>query len=454
MRLYCIKIYDFLISRNFYFPITFPFINCVYTCKMHRGGFIRVFIIIAAISLLLDWYVFSGLKTFTADWQSAKLRNLVTFGYLFISVGLTVVFIAGFGSFSTARGMTPFHEWVLSFFLTFFVTKIFFIIILFLGDIGRFFYGIINHFTKPKDKAIEPFFPARRKFISEAAILVAAVPLTGFLYAMFKGKYDYRVHRKTIYYDDLPEAFDGFTITQLSDIHSGSFDDTAAMQRGIDLANKQKSDLFVFTGDLVNNAAWEIEQYIENFGQLRAPYGQFSILGNHDYGDYTHWDSEAEKVANLDKLKQHHKELGYRLLLNENVQIEKNGQKISLIGVQNWGKGFIQLGDLDEALKGADPNAFKILLSHDPTHWEEKVRYNPATIHLTLSGHTHGAQFGVETAGFRWSPVQNTYLDWAGLAHHNDRYLYVNRGFGFLAFSGRLGIWPEITVITLKKKVA
>ncbi len=421
---------------------------------MHRTGILRVFLIIAAISLLLDWYVFNGIRTFTNDWHSARLRQLVNFGYLFVSVGVTVVFILGFGSFSTAKGMAPFHEWVLSLFITFFVTKIFFVLILFLGDIGRFFYGIVNNVTKPEGKVIDPFFPARRKFISEAAILVAAVPFAGFFYAMFKGKYDYKVHRKTIYYDDLPDAFDCFTITQLSDIHSGSFDNTEAMQRGIDLAKAQKSDLFVFTGDLVNNAAWEIEPYINNFGQIKAPYGQFSILGNHDYGDYIEWDSEAEKAANLDKLKQHHKELGYRLLLDENVILEKNGQKISLIGVQNWGHGFIQIGDLDKALKGVDKDAFKILLSHDPTHWEEKVRYNPANIHLTLSGHTHGAQFGVEVAGFRWSPVQYRYLDWAGLVNEKDRYLYVNRGFGFLAFSGRLGIWPEITVITLKKKIA
>jgi predicted MPP superfamily phosphohydrolase len=284
--------------------------------------------------------------------------------------------------------------------------------------------------------------------------LVAAVPFTGFLYAMFKGKYDFKLHKETFYFDDLPDAFDGFTITQISDIHSGSFDNKDAVQRGIDLAKSQKSDLFVFTGDLVNNAAWEIEPYLEHFRQLKAPYGQFSILGNHDYGDYIEWDSEDEKAANLVRLKQHHKELGYRLLLDENVVIEKGGQKISLIGVQNWGRGFIQVGDLDKALNGVDKDAFKLLLSHDPTHWEEKVRYHPTKIHLTLAGHTHGAQFGVETTGLRWSPVQYRYYDWAGPAEQYGRQLYVNRGFGFLAFSGRLGIWPEVTVITLKKKVA
>jgi uncharacterized protein len=421
---------------------------------MHGGVFLTVFLIIAAITLLFDWYVFSGLKTLTGDWQSTKVRNIVTWGYLVISVGVTVLFMAGFGSFSHARGMTPYHEYMLSLFITFFFTKLVFVIVLSLGDLGRFFYGIGNSIAKNGTKTNEPYFPSRRKFISELAILIAAFPFTGFIYAMVRGKYDYKVHKQTIYYDNLPEAFDGFTITQISDIHSGSFDNTAAVQRGIDLANSLKSDLFVFTGDLVNNAAWEIEQYIDHFKQLKAPYGQYSILGNHDYGDYIKWDSEAEKTANLDKLKQHHKELGYHLLLDESVELEKNGQKISLIGVQNWGRGFIQIGDLDKALKGVDKDAFKILLSHDPTHWEEKVRFNTTNIDLTLAGHTHGAQFGVEVAGFRWSPVQYKYLDWAGLAHHNNRYLYVNRGFGFLAFSGRLGIWPEITQITLKRKLA
>ncbi len=420
---------------------------------MH-GGFLRFFLIMAAISLLLDLYVFFGLRTFVRGWRSQILKRVVMWGCPLISVGITALFFLGFSSFNTAKGMTPFHEWMLSLFLTFFITKIFFALILFLGDTGRLFYGIGDRIINNDRKTGEPFFPARRKFISEIAILVAAVPFTSFMYAMFKGKYDYKLHKQTIYFDDLPDAFDGFTITQISDIHSGSFDNTAAVQRGIDLAKAQKSDLFVFTGDLVNNAAWEIEPYLEHFSQLRAPYGQFSILGNHDYGDYIHWDSEAEKAANLEAVKQQHQKLGYRLLLDENLELEKNGQKISLIGVQNWGRGFVQIGDLDKAMKGVDKDAFKILLSHDPTHWEEKVRYYPEKIHLTLAGHTHGAQFGVEAAGLRWSPVQYRYLDWAGLAEQNGRNLYVNRGFGFLAFSGRLGIWPEITVITLKKKVA
>jgi predicted MPP superfamily phosphohydrolase len=421
---------------------------------MHRGGLLTIFLILTSVTLLLDWYVYGGLKTLAIGWSSQRWKQVLLWGYLLLSIGVTALFLIGLGSFSTAKGMTPYHEWILSFFLTFLITKIVFSLILLIGDVGRLLYGVGDNIVNHDKKEKIPYFPSRRKFISELALLIAAVPFTGLLYGMFKGKYNYKLHRETLYFDDLPEAFDGFTITQISDIHSGSFDNSAAVQRGIDMAKAQKSDLFVFTGDLVNNAAWEIEPYIGHFKQLKAPYGQFSILGNHDYGDYIQWNSPEEKAANLEKVKAQHKKLDYRLMLDENIELEKNGQKISLIGVQNWGRGFIQIGDLDKALQGVDKDAFKILLSHDPTHWEEKIRYHPAKIHLTLAGHTHGAQFGVETAGLRWSPVQYRYLDWAGLAEENGRKLYVNRGFGFLAFSGRVGIWPEITVITLKKKKA
>jgi len=419
---------------------------------MHNRGFLTFFLILAGLTVLLDWYIYAGLRTFATGWKSKRWRRVVLWGYLILSMGITLLFLMGISSLRTATGMMPYHEWVLSFFLIGLISKIFFALVLLIGDIGRLFYGLGDNLINHGKRANKPFFPARRKFISEAAILVAALPVTSLLYAMVWGKYDYRLYRETLYFDDLPDTFDGFTITQVSDIHSGSFDNKAAVQRGIDLAKAQKSDLFVFTGDLVNNAAWEIEPYIDMFKQLKAPYGQFSILGNHDYGDYIHWNSEEEKAANLERLKGQHKKLDYRLLLDENVVLEKNGQKISLIGVQNWGRGFIQIGDLDKALRGAAQDSFKILLSHDPTHWEEKVRYHPTKIHLTLAGHTHGAQFGVEAGKLRWSPVQYRYLDWAGLIEEHGRQLYVNRGFGFLAFSGRLGIWPEVTVITLKKK--
>jgi len=437
---------------------------------MHHGGFMRVLYLFSLFSLLLDIYAYYGVKTWVSGWKSVRGKKTALRTYLVFFVGVTILFLAAI-TFTT-HYLTRFQEWALSLFLTFLITKLFFIIVLLLGDIVRFFWGVIRRLFKPKPvsgepklisgepkpvrgepKSIsaEPFFPSRRRFIAEAGILLAAIPFTGFLYAIFKGKYDYRLHEVTLHFADLPASFDGFTITQLSDFHSGSFDNMSAVTRGIEIAKAQQSDLFVFTGDLVNNMAWEAEPYISLFSQLKAPYGQFSILGNHDYGDYAQWDSPEEKDANFEKLKENHQRLGYRLMLNENTVIRKGGDQLTLIGVENWGRGFIQKGDIDKALEGVDKNAFKILLSHDPTHWEEKIRYHPTTIHLTLSGHTHGAQFGIETDKLRWSPVQGRYLDWAGLANEKDRHLYVNRGFGFLAFSGRLGIWPEITKLTLRK---
>jgi predicted MPP superfamily phosphohydrolase len=416
---------------------------------MHHGGFMRALYLISLISLLLDIYAYNGVKTWISGWKSVRRKKVAKRSYLLFFAGVTILFLAAI-SFTT-HYLTRFQEWALSLFLTFLITKLFFIVVLLLGDIVRFFWGIFRRLFKPKPVSGEPFFPSRRRFIAEAGILLAAVPFTGFLYAIFKGKYDYRLHEVTLYFDDLPVSFDGFTITQLSDFHSGSFDNMSEVTRGIQIAKAQQSDLFVFTGDLVNNMAWEVEPYISLFSQLKAPYGQFSILGNHDYGDYAQWDSPEQKAANFEKLKQNHQTLGYRLMLNENTVIRKGPDQLALIGVENWGRGFIQAGDIDKALEGVDKNVFKILLSHDPTHWEEKIRYHPTTIHLTLSGHTHGAQFGIESDKMRWSPVQSRYLDWAGLANEKDRYLYVNRGFGFLAFSGRLGIWPEITKLTLRR---
>ncbi len=417
---------------------------------MHGNGFLKVFALVMLVGLLFDWYVYAGLRTWTADWKKIVRKRWVLRSYWIMAIAITALLFIKLPSFNTPAGMRPFNEWILSLYLVFFICKLFFVLVLFIGDLGRLFTGIGKKIIQPGKG---PVFPARRKFISELAILITALPFASLLYSMLKGKYDYRVHRQTIYFDNLPEAFNGFTITQLSDIHSGSFDHLASVQKGIELAKAQQSDLFVFTGDLVNNVAEEIEPYIDLFGSIKAPHGQFSTLGNHDYGDYIKWNNAADKATNLQRLKDQHARLGYRLLLDENIPVEKNGQQISLLGVQNWGRGFIQKGDLDKALRGVDEKAFKVLLSHDPTHWEEKVRYHPVNIDLTLSGHTHGAQFGVETAGFRWSPVKYRYLDWAGLATEGKRHLYVNRGFGFLAFSGRLGIWPEITVIELRKKV-
>jgi predicted MPP superfamily phosphohydrolase len=314
-------------------------------------------------------------------------------------------------------------------------------------DLYRFTHSIIASLGETSSTHM-----SRNPIVSQVGLFLAALPMLSFVYGMVKGKYKYTVHRQTLLFKDLPKEFDGITITQISDVHAGSFDDAEAVQRGIDLINAQNSDLFVFTGDLVNNEAKEIEPWINHFNQIRASEGKFSILGNHDYGDYIHWNSVTEKENNLKLLKAHHEQIGFRLLLDENISITRGTRSIKLIGVENWGVGFGKRGDLGKALQGTQQNEFKILLSHDPSHWTSEVKQHPSNIHLTLSGHTHGMQFGIEKFGIKWSPVKYRYPHWAGLIHENDRYLYVNRGFGFLGFSGRVGIWPEITVLTLKRQ--
>ncbi len=296
-------------------------------------------------------------------------------------------------------------------------------------------------------------FPARAVWVSELALCIAAAMFGLVLFGITYGRHFYRVRRETIVFPDLPEAFDGFTITQITDVHSGSFTDAAGVQKGLNLVNAQHSDVILFTGDLVNNKASEMDQWIDAFSGLRAPMGKFSVLGNHDYGDYIQWESAEAKAANLDRLKQVHADIGFRLLLDESVILEKGGQSIVLLGVENWGKGgFHKYGDLKKATAGVRDDAFKVLMSHDPSHWEGVTLDHRQHIHLTLSGHTHGMQFGFEFLGLKWSPVQYVYRQWAGLYENSGRFLYVNRGFGFLGLKGRIGMWPEVAVITLKRK--
>ncbi|WP_324760391.1 metallophosphoesterase [Sphingobacterium thalpophilum] len=295
-------------------------------------------------------------------------------------------------------------------------------------------------------------FPIRNTYISEMALLWAMLILILIVFGLTKGRHFYRVRQQILYFPDLPEDFDGFRITQLSDIHSGSLSNVKAVKRGIDLVNAQRSDLVLFTGDLVNNKASEMEPWISDFGVLQAPFGKFSVLGNHDYGDYVRWENADSKALNLLRLKDIHHEMGFRLLTNESITIQKGSDSISLIGVENWGKGgFHQYGDLDKATARLPKDSFKILMSHDPSHWEQVTLNHHTHVHLTFAGHTHGMQFGIELFGFKWSPIQYFYEQWAGLYHKDGKYLYVNRGFGYHGLKGRIGIWPEITVITLKR---
>lgn len=330
--------------------------------------------------------------------------------------------------------------------LVYFATLVVFVLTAILTDLYRvtaaiYRYIVAGNFTYPERPFIGIFI----------GVLLAFFIIATFIHGIFRGKYAYKIIKHTLYFEDLPPAFHGFTLVQISDVHAGSLTNPKAVQKGIDLINGQQADLFVFTGDLVNDKAEEIKPYLNHFSQIRAPFGQFSVLGNHDYGDYIRWESQLAKHENLQQLKKYHAEMGFRLLLDEHVELARNGQKIILAGIENWGLGFGERGNLNKALQGTSTNDFKVLLSHDPSHWEAQAKNHPSKIHLTLAGHTHGMQFGFEAFGFKWSPVKFRYKHWAGVKKENNRFLNVNRGFGFIGFSGRVGIWPEITVIELKR---
>ena len=327
--------------------------------------------------------------------------------------------------------------------------------LLFVTLISIFFLGetLVRLFCAPFRTKKEKVIPSRRRFVSLIGMGVAAIPFAGMIYGMLWGRYNYRVVKHTLYFDDLPEAFDGYRVVHISDIHSGSFDNAEKVQYGIDMINAQQGDVIFFTGDLVNNKAEEMRPWIAHFKQLHAKDGVYSVLGNHDYGDYLQWDSPDEKAKNLETLKQIHQQLGFCLLNNESVFLSRGQQRIAVVGVENWGQGFVKKGNLKQALSQVDKKDFKILLSHDPTHWQYEVLKDPNFIHLTLRGHTHGMQFGIEIPGvIKWSPAGWRYKYWGGVYKEKDRYINVNRGFGYLAFPGRVGMPPEITVIELKNK--
>ena len=405
--------------------------------------------VLLRILLFLLFLYFIDLYTYQAFKTSFPSQTWVKIAYWLFSVLVYVYIVYGFLTFSR-ESMNPNFGTMVSLMILSLVPKLMILIFLFGEDVSRFFVGSYQSFSSSRQG---DFLPDRRKFISQTALVLSAIPFVGILHGVLIGKYRYRVIKHTLAFDDLPEEFDGFRITQISDIHSGSFDDKKKLEYGIDLINKQNSDVILFTGDLVNNHAGEMAPWVETFKKLRAPLGKYSILGNHDYGDYMSWPSQEAKAKNLKRLFQVQEELGFKLLRNENVKIGKDGASIDLIGVENWGKGFAQYGDLAKAAANLSTESFKILMSHDPSHFDEEVKKFAQHIHLTLSGHTHGMQFGIEIPGWiKWSPSSLRYPKWAGLYEEMGRYLHVNRGFGFLAFPGRVGIWPEITVLELRKK--
>lgn len=401
------------------------------------------FIFIAFLFLLIEIYSFQAVKTLI------KTKWILN-GYLIVSTLLFIFIIYSFTQFDRSVGQTKQTMITMGLMLIVYIPKIVVTLILFGEDIYRVFVGSVNYFVEYDNG---DFLKSRRKFVSQIGLGLAAIPFLSLIYGMTYGKYNYKVIKQRIFFPDLPEAFDGFTITHISDVHSGSFDNPEKINYAIDLINEQEADMILFTGDIVNTHAKEMHPWIDSFKRIKDyQFGKYSVLGNHDYGEYVTWPSEKDKEKNFQDIKNLYGDIDFKLLLNEHTFIEKGNDRIALVGVENWGLHFGEKGDVNLASADLKKEDFKILMSHDPSHWENVVKMHEKHFHLTLSGHTHGMQFGIEIPGyFKWSLAQYVYKQWAGLYEEFGRYIYVNRGFGFHAYPGRVGIMPEITVIQLKK---
>jgi uncharacterized protein len=422
--------------------------------------FLRALIIFSVL-LIIDFYVFQGFKQLVParsngrNWWYIAFWAVTALGFLFIVLAF----------------MTKWSEWprffrVYPFALIFilYISKLFVVVFLVIDDAiraVRFAYEFISDkfFSKPDAVASASSATgglpniSRLKFLSQVGAAVAGVQFVSLLYGMARGAYDFRVRKVALQFPNLPDGFDGIRILQISDVHSGSFSGSKQLGNAVSLINEQGADLVLFTGDLVNDRSSEAEEFGYTFEKIKAPLGVYSILGNHDYGDYVAWKSVDEKKKNLQRLKDLQRDFGWKLLNNSHSYVERNESRIGLVGVENWSRSmrFKKYGDMSVATKDFKPEQFNILMSHDPSHWNAEITSHYKFIDLTLSGHTHGMQYGVEIPGFRWSPVQYVYKQWCDLYEQDRQRIYVNRGLGFIGYPGRVGILPEITVFELHK---
>lgn len=405
--------------------------------------------IIVGIMLILEIYVFQAVKMVLPASQP-RLRLSIFVIYWMVSILMLGTLLA-FPYLNYEAWPKQLRTYVFAIIVGAFFSMLITSLFLAVDDIRRgATWIIVRLFRNTEGANGKAEGITRSAFLSWLGLGIGGGLFTTLVYG-FSNKYNYNTVRQKLSFNNLPQPFKGLKIVQISDVHCGSFMDKNAVLRGVDRIMKENPDLILFTGDLVNDRAIEMIEYMDVFNRLKAPMGVYSILGNHDYGDYARWASHAEKSANLERLKAVHGELGWKLLMNENVIFEKNNEKLALIGIENWSaKGnFPKYGKMEEAYDGTENIPFKILMSHDPSHWDAEVRLNYPDIDLMLAGHTHGMQFGVEMPGFKWSPVQYMYKQWAGLYEEGNQKLYINRGFGFIGYPGRVGILPEITVITL-----
>lgn len=410
---------------------------------------------LGVVLVLLDLYFYQSIKTVLADSSPFK-KNLVFYSYWgFTLFSLLLFLMPTIFSFNDFPKFV--RVYVFAFVVMVIISKLIGTTFILLDDVIRLFRWIASYLTKPaeivsNEIAVNPHAISRLKFLNYVAVGMAAIPFVSFIYGMVKGAFNYKVHSVKMILPNLPSEFNGLKIVQISDIHSGSFVSVSPLEEAVKIVMEQNADIIFFTGDLVNNKSNEVLPFIDVLKKVKAPMGVYSTLGNHDYGDYISWESQSAKSQNLQNLKDIHASLGWKLMMNEHVALKKGESEIALIGIENWGGNlnFPKYGDMKKAHAGTEKYPVKLLLSHDPSHWNMQVTEEFKDVDITFSGHTHGFQFGIEIPGLiKWSPSQFVYKEWAGLYTKEKQHLYVNRGLGFLGYPGRVGIMPEITVMEL-----
>jgi uncharacterized protein len=414
---------------------------------MRNAGFIWI---IALVMLLVDFYVFQIVKMLCQG-SSPRLKSIIITSYWTVSIAV-IIFFLFLPFLNTERWPKNLRNYVFATIIGVFFAKLLASVFFLVDDLRRVLQWAVGKifFRNTEGESQSEDGISRSVFLSWLGVGIGGTLITSLVHG-FSNKYNYHIRRIPLTFPNLPESFRGLKIVQVSDIHSGSFDNKKAVEKGVQMILDLRPDLILFTGDLVNDRSSEMQGYEDLFSRLRAPMGVFSTLGNHDYGDYVRWPDQASREQNIEDLKEMQARMGWRLLMNEHVVLEKQGQEIALIGIENWSAKarFPKYGKMWEAYPGAEKYPFKILMSHDPSHWDAEVRPKYGDIDLTLAGHTHGMQFGIEIPGFKWSPVKYVYDQWAGLYEEGNQKLYVNRGFGFIGYPGRVGIMPEITLIEL-----
>ena len=408
------------------------------------------FFLFVVFFLVVDLYLYQAVIAVSDDW-SPVWRKLLRYGF-WVPTILCIAALAWWMFFDPYRISSGARNWILTGLFATYFSKIFGILFVMVDDLQRAARWVANYFSASDSAPISGKAIPRSEFLTRAAMVATAIPFGTMAYGIISGAHDYRVRRVKVNLPNLPAAFDGIRIGQISDIHSGSFYNRTAVKGGVEMLMREKPDVIFFTGDLVNNQAGEMRDYAAVFDKLRAPLGVFSVTGNHDYGDYHNWPSQDVKQKNFRDLIAVHKQMGYHLLMNEHRFIREGSEQIAIIGNENWGgRGFAKYGKLEQAYKGTEDAPVKLLLSHDPSHWDLQVRPEFPEIDIMFSGHTHGFQFGVEIGDIKWSPSQYAYKQWSGLYQEGKQFLYVNRGFGYLGYPGRIGMPPELTIMELKR---